>query len=88
MRKANRGQFSESLILKHSFSLSTNLFLSDKLHELVCKVIQATSMGNESFLTFDPTGRKPKLLCYDLQAAALIVVTMKLLFRLDDKMEW
>ncbi|XP_053344419.1 TATA box-binding protein-associated factor RNA polymerase I subunit B [Clarias gariepinus] len=62
--------------------------LPDKLHELVCKVIQATSMGNESFLTFDPTGRKPKLLCYDLQAAALIVVTMKLLFRLDDKMEW
>ncbi|XP_060773828.1 TATA box-binding protein-associated factor RNA polymerase I subunit B [Neoarius graeffei] len=62
--------------------------LPDKLHALVCEVIQKTSMGDESFLTFDPTERKPRLLCYDLQAAALIVVTMKLLFRLDDKVEW
>ncbi|KAK3516215.1 hypothetical protein QTP70_006366 [Hemibagrus guttatus] len=62
--------------------------LPDELHTLVCKVIQKTAMGNDSFLTFDPNGRKPTLLCYDLQAAALIVVTMKLLFRLDDKVEW
>ncbi|XP_058234880.1 TATA box-binding protein-associated factor RNA polymerase I subunit B isoform X2 [Hemibagrus wyckioides] len=62
--------------------------LPDELHTLVCKVIQKTAMGKDSFLTFDPTGRKPTLLCYDLQAAALIVVTMKLLFRLDDKVEW
>lgn len=64
------------------------LFLSDKLHALVCEVIRKTAIGTESFLTFDPTRRKPTLLCYDLQAAALIVITMKLLFRLDDKVEW
>lgn len=63
-------------------------FLSDKLHALVCEVIQRTAMEKESFLTFDPTARKPTLLCYDLQAVALIIVTMKLLFRLDDKVEW
>ncbi|XP_053469894.1 TATA box-binding protein-associated factor RNA polymerase I subunit B isoform X1 [Ictalurus furcatus] len=62
--------------------------LPDKLHALVCEVIQKTSMGTDSFLTFDPTERKPRLPCYDLQAAALIVVCMKLLFRLDDNVEW
>ncbi|MCJ8743794.1 hypothetical protein PDJAM_G00098240 [Pangasius djambal] len=62
--------------------------LPDKLHAVVCKVIEKTAMEKDSFLTFDPTGKKPTLLCYDLQTAALIVVTMKLLFRLDDKVEW
>ncbi|XP_017311572.1 TATA box-binding protein-associated factor RNA polymerase I subunit B isoform X2 [Ictalurus punctatus] len=62
--------------------------LPDKLHALVREVIQKTSMGTDSFLTFDPTERKPRLPCYDLQAAALIVVCMKLLFRLDDNVEW
>lgn len=70
------------------YFLFLQLFISDEFHTLVCKVIQKTAMGKDSFLTFDPTGRKPTLLCYDLQAAALIVVTMKLLFRLDDKVEW
>ncbi|XP_027022193.1 TATA box-binding protein-associated factor RNA polymerase I subunit B [Tachysurus fulvidraco] len=62
--------------------------LPDKLHTLVCKVIQKAAMGKDSFLTFDPTRRKPYLVCYDLEAAALIIVTMKLLYRLDDKVEW
>ncbi|GAA6092797.1 TATA box-binding protein-associated factor RNA polymerase I subunit B [Tachysurus ichikawai] len=62
--------------------------LPDELHTLVCKVIQKAAMGKDSFLTFDPTRRKPQLVCYDLQAAALIIVTMKLLYRLDDKVEW
>ncbi|KAF7690356.1 TATA box-binding protein-associated factor RNA polymerase I subunit B [Silurus meridionalis] len=62
--------------------------LPDKVHALVCKVIQQTAMGKESFLTFDPAQKKPRLPFYDVQAAAIIVVTMKLLYRLNDKVEW
>ncbi|TSK57986.1 TATA box-binding protein-associated factor RNA polymerase I subunit B [Bagarius yarrelli] len=62
--------------------------LPDELHPLVCKVIQKTPMEEESYLTFDPSGRNSTLFCYDLQAAAFIIVTMKLLFRLNDNVEW
>ncbi|XP_026854716.2 TATA box-binding protein-associated factor RNA polymerase I subunit B isoform X2 [Electrophorus electricus] len=62
--------------------------LPDELHLLVCKVMEKTAMGNDFFLTFDPAGPKQRLPCYDLQAAALIIVTMKLLFKLDDQTEW
>ncbi|XP_072553244.1 TATA box-binding protein-associated factor RNA polymerase I subunit B isoform X2 [Salminus brasiliensis] len=62
--------------------------LPDELHLLVRKVIEKTAMEKDFFLTFNPSVRKSTLLCYDLQAAALIIVTMKLLFRLDDHVEW
>lgn len=45
-------------------------------------------MGDESFLTFDPDRKKPVLLRYDIQAVAIIIVTLKLLFKLDDRVEW
>ncbi|KAJ8356133.1 hypothetical protein SKAU_G00189270 [Synaphobranchus kaupii] len=62
--------------------------LPDELHDWVSKVIAETGIGAEAFLTYDPTAQKAQLLSYDLQAAALIVVTMKLLFKLDDEVEW
>ncbi|XP_062857490.1 TATA box-binding protein-associated factor RNA polymerase I subunit B [Trichomycterus rosablanca] len=62
--------------------------LPDEMHVLVCQVIEKSGMEKDSFLTFNPTVRKPELLCYDLQAAALIIVIMKLLFKLDDYREW
>lgn len=62
--------------------------LPDELHSLVCRVIEKSTMGKDSFLTFNPSGPKSTLLFYDLQAAALIIVTMKLLFKLDDHVEW
>uniref|UniRef100_A0A8B9HCE1 TATA box-binding protein-associated factor RNA polymerase I subunit B n=1 Tax=Astyanax mexicanus TaxID=7994 RepID=A0A8B9HCE1_ASTMX len=58
--------------------------LPDELHSLVCRVIEKSAMGKESFLTFNPSKPKSTFLFYDLQAAALIIVTMKLLFKLDD----
>lgn len=67
-----------------SFSLS----LSDELHPLVCEVIDKTDIGKDCFLTLDPARPKSRLRCYDIQAAALIIVTMKLLFRLNDQHEW
>ncbi|KAI7799566.1 TATA box-binding protein-associated factor RNA polymerase I subunit B-like isoform X2 [Triplophysa rosa] len=62
--------------------------LPDGLLVWVHKVIDEASMGDDSFLTFDPVKQKPALVCYDIQAAAVIIVTMKLLFKLDDRVEW
>ncbi|KAA0708562.1 RNA polymerase I subunit B [Triplophysa tibetana] len=62
--------------------------LPDGLLVWVHKVIDEASMGADSFLTFDPVKKKPALVCYDIQAAAVIIVTMKLLFKLDDRVEW
>ncbi|KAL7888327.1 hypothetical protein AOLI_G00033010 [Acnodon oligacanthus] len=59
-----------------------------RLHSLVCQVIEKTAMEKDCFLTFDPSASNSILPYYDLQAAALIIVTMKLLFKLDDQVEW
>ncbi|XP_017537718.1 TATA box-binding protein-associated factor RNA polymerase I subunit B [Pygocentrus nattereri] len=59
-----------------------------RLHSLVCQVIEKTAMDKDCFLTFDPSASKSILQCYDLQAAAVIIVTLKLLFKLDDQVEW
>ncbi|MBN3319380.1 TAF1B polymerase, partial [Atractosteus spatula] len=61
--------------------------LPDELHSWVRRVISHTGMGKEAFLTYDPLRKKTQPLNYDIQAAALIIVTLKLLFKLDDKME-
>lgn len=45
-------------------------------------------MGDSSFLTFDPSKEKPRLVRYDIQAVAVIIVALKLLFKLDDHVEW
>nr|F1R3W0.1 RecName: Full=TATA box-binding protein-associated factor RNA polymerase I subunit B; AltName: Full=RNA polymerase I-specific TBP-associated factor 63 kDa; Short=TAFI63; AltName: Full=TATA box-binding protein-associated factor 1B; Short=TBP-associated factor 1B [Danio rerio] len=62
--------------------------LPDALHVWVQKVITGAGMDSDSFLTFDPTDKKPHLLSYDVQAVAVIIVAMKLLFKLDDHVEW
>ncbi|RXN16745.1 TATA box-binding -associated factor RNA polymerase I subunit B [Labeo rohita] len=62
--------------------------LPDDLHIWVHKVIRQASMGDSSFLTFDPSKEKPHLVCYDIQAVAVIIVALKLLFKLDDHEEW
>ncbi|KAI1897368.1 hypothetical protein AGOR_G00082590 [Albula goreensis] len=62
--------------------------LPDELHGWVSKVIEQTRTGEEALLTYDPTARRFKIPSYEVQAAALIIVTMKLLFKLDDKVEW
>ncbi|KAK7132987.1 hypothetical protein R3I94_015019 [Phoxinus phoxinus] len=62
--------------------------LPDALHIWVHKVIRGAAMDDESYLTFDPKREKPGLLRYEIQAAAVIIVAMKLLFKLDDHVEW
>ncbi|XP_067273641.1 TATA box-binding protein-associated factor RNA polymerase I subunit B isoform X2 [Pseudorasbora parva] len=62
--------------------------LPDALHVWVHKVIMGAAMDSESYLTFDPTKHNPRLLRYEIQAVAVIIVAMKILFKLDDHAEW
>ncbi|XP_028809092.1 TATA box-binding protein-associated factor RNA polymerase I subunit B-like isoform X2 [Denticeps clupeoides] len=66
------------------------LNLPDELHHWLCKVIKQANMAEQALLTFDYSKRPigTSHFSYDLQACALIIVTMKLLFRLDDSKEW
>ncbi|KAK9956551.1 hypothetical protein ABG768_014277 [Culter alburnus] len=62
--------------------------LPDALHVWVHKVIKGAGMDDDSYLTFDPNRESPHLVCYEIEAVAVIIVTMKLLFKLDDHVEW
>ncbi|XP_016348796.1 TATA box-binding protein-associated factor RNA polymerase I subunit B [Sinocyclocheilus anshuiensis] len=78
--------------LLHPFPLTVRYLLEanlpNDLHVWVHKVIRQAAMGDSSFLTFEPSKEKPHLLRYDIQAVAVIIVTLKLLFKLDDHVEW
>lgn len=45
-------------------------------------------IGEVDFLTFDPIAKKKNTVKYDIQAMAVIVIVLKLLFLLDDNVEW
>ncbi|XP_072490345.1 TATA box-binding protein-associated factor RNA polymerase I subunit B isoform X2 [Notamacropus eugenii] len=63
--------------------------LPDEMHSLTCQVIRMTGIGEVDFLTFDPITHKTKtVIKYDVQAVAIIVVVLKLLFLLNDNVEW
>ncbi|XP_069350618.1 TATA box-binding protein-associated factor RNA polymerase I subunit B isoform X1 [Eulemur rufifrons] len=62
--------------------------LPDEMHGLACQVIKMTGIGDVDFLTFDPIAKMAKTVKYDVQAVAIIVVVLKLLFLLDDNFEW
>ncbi|XP_025998467.1 TATA box-binding protein-associated factor RNA polymerase I subunit B [Astatotilapia calliptera] len=61
--------------------------LPDELHPWVCRLLEHTGMMDQTLHTFDPHNH-PTLPRYDVQAAALIIVTLKLFFCLDDMTEW
>ncbi|XP_062934514.1 TATA box-binding protein-associated factor RNA polymerase I subunit B isoform X2 [Cynocephalus volans] len=62
--------------------------LPDEMHSLTCQVVKMTGIGEVDFLTFDPIAKMAKTVKYDVQAVAVIVVVLKLLFLLDDHLEW
>ncbi|XP_019966163.1 TATA box-binding protein-associated factor RNA polymerase I subunit B isoform X2 [Paralichthys olivaceus] len=62
----------------------TDTNLPDDLHPWVCRLMDDAGLVD---FTFDPTSC-PVLPHYDIQTAALIIVTMKLIFGLDDHTEW
>ncbi|XP_060042982.1 TATA box-binding protein-associated factor RNA polymerase I subunit B isoform X2 [Erinaceus europaeus] len=62
--------------------------LPDEMHNLTCQVVKMTGIGEADFLTFDPIAKKAKTVKYDVQAIAIIIVVLKLLFLLNDNLEW
>lgn len=78
-------------MLLHPAQLSlrylTEVNLPDELHPWVCRLMERADMVDPARHTFDST-TQPILPYYDLQAAALVIVTMKVFFGLDDRTEW
>ncbi|KAM9339387.1 TATA box-binding protein-associated factor RNA polymerase I subunit B [Symphorus nematophorus] len=70
-----------------SLRYMTDANLPDELHPWVCRLMERAGMADQTLHTFDRLAR-PVLPRYDVQTAALIIVTMKLLFGLDDHTEW
>ncbi|XP_021246151.1 TATA box-binding protein-associated factor RNA polymerase I subunit B isoform X1 [Numida meleagris] len=62
--------------------------LPDELHNWTCRVVKKTSIGEADFLTLMPGNKSTRKVKYDVLAAAVIVVVLKLLFLLDDHYEW
>ncbi|KAM4529373.1 TATA box-binding protein-associated factor RNA polymerase I subunit B isoform 1-T1 [Fundulus diaphanus] len=65
----------------------TDANLPDQLHRWVCVLMERADMADERCHTVD-LAWQPDLPAYDLQAAALLIVTVKVLFGLDDQTEW
>ncbi|XP_053314811.1 TATA box-binding protein-associated factor RNA polymerase I subunit B [Spea bombifrons] len=61
--------------------------LPDELHKWTNRVVKKTGLDDITVLTFDPVHKKRNI-PYDVTAAALIIVVLKLLFVLDDRTEW
>ncbi|XP_030345431.1 TATA box-binding protein-associated factor RNA polymerase I subunit B isoform X2 [Strigops habroptila] len=62
--------------------------LPDELHNWTCRVVKKIGIGDVDFLTLVPGNKSTAKVKYDILAAAVIVVVLKLLFLLDDKYEW
>ncbi|XP_015976641.2 TATA box-binding protein-associated factor RNA polymerase I subunit B isoform X2 [Rousettus aegyptiacus] len=62
--------------------------LPDEMHSFTCQVVKMAGIGEVDFLTFDPVAKMAKTVKYDVQAVAVIVIVLKLLFLLDDNLEW
>lgn len=75
----------------HPLNLSlrylTDLNLPDEMAKWVESLLTEIDLMDPSPLTVDPETHQ-KLPAYDLLAAAAIIVSMKLLFGLDDRTEW
>ncbi|XP_074847357.1 TATA box-binding protein-associated factor RNA polymerase I subunit B isoform X2 [Carettochelys insculpta] len=62
--------------------------LPDELHNWTCRVVKKIGVGETDLLTLDPGNKSARKVKYDVLAAALIIVVLKLLFSLDDQYEW
>uniref|UniRef100_UPI0037E73436 TATA box-binding protein-associated factor RNA polymerase I subunit B n=1 Tax=Semicossyphus pulcher TaxID=241346 RepID=UPI0037E73436 len=65
----------------------TDANLPDELHPWLCRLMERAGMADQTLHTVDRLSC-PVLPRYDVQAAALVIVTMKLVFGLDDHTEW
>ncbi|KFV44271.1 TATA box-binding protein-associated factor RNA polymerase I subunit B, partial [Tyto alba] len=62
--------------------------LPDELHNWTCRVVKKIGIGEVDFLTLVPGDKTRRKVKYDILAAAVIVVVLKLLFLLNDHYEW
>lgn len=62
--------------------------LPESMHIWTQRLVKKMGIGEVNYLTFHPLARGAKSINYEIQAAAVIVITLKLLFVLDDKHEW
>ncbi|XP_041044490.1 TATA box-binding protein-associated factor RNA polymerase I subunit B isoform X1 [Carcharodon carcharias] len=62
--------------------------LPESMHIWTRRLVKKMGIGEMDFLTFHPLSRGAKTVMYEVQAAAVIVVALKLLFVLNDKHEW
>ncbi|XP_067878586.1 TATA box-binding protein-associated factor RNA polymerase I subunit B isoform X1 [Heterodontus francisci] len=62
--------------------------LPESMHIWTRRLVKKMGIGEVDFLTFHPLSRGENTVKYEVQAAAVIVVALKLLFVLDDKREW
>lgn len=86
----------EAVVSHHTFNLDrtddegdASFLLSglDELHPWICRLMECAGMADETLLTCCGSSRAvvPR---YDVQTAALIIISMKLLFGMDDTTEW
>ncbi|XP_077409720.1 TATA box-binding protein-associated factor RNA polymerase I subunit B isoform X2 [Vanacampus margaritifer] len=62
--------------------------LPDELHPWVCVLMERSGMSDVTCGAPSAPSSRPSLPQYDVQAAALVIVTIKLLFGMDDHTEW
>ncbi|KAM5163304.1 TATA box-binding protein-associated factor RNA polymerase I subunit B [Mantella aurantiaca] len=62
--------------------------LPDELHNWTYRVAKKTGLDDVTALTYDPAKKRARCIPYDIQAVAIIIVVLKLLFLLNDKSEW
>ncbi|XP_020383042.1 TATA box-binding protein-associated factor RNA polymerase I subunit B isoform X1 [Rhincodon typus] len=62
--------------------------LPENMHIWIRRLVKKMGIGEVDFLTYHPLSRRAKMVKYEVQAAAVIVIALKLLFVLNDKHEW
>ncbi|KAM9316097.1 TATA box-binding protein-associated factor RNA polymerase I subunit B [Gastrophryne carolinensis] len=62
--------------------------LPDELLNWTSRVARKTGLDDVAVLTYDPVRKRARLIPYDIQAAAIIIIVLKLIFALNDQWEW
>lgn len=62
--------------------------LPDELHNWTYRVAKKTGLDDVTTLTYDPVRKQARCIPYDIQAVAIIIVALKIVFVLNDDWEW
>lgn len=64
------------------------MILADELHNWTYRVAKKTGLDDVTTLTYDPVRKRARCIPYDIQAVAIIIVVLKIVFVLNDDWEW